>query len=185
LRRCDVADEIEFEIFVERSVDRVRRSDTEERVAVRGRAHDRLGRDSAAGARPVLDDDLLTEPLRQPLTDQADGNVRPATGRKADDPVHRTCRVDLPPSDARGDRDRGGTRCQMQELATRKSQVMLRELERLCPDAAAPANRCRFSFEMLAPPGAHPLPLNLRNAGIVPLAALRRSYTISLRVWRA
>src|SRR5215472_7240492 len=66
----DVADEIEFEILVERGVYRVRRSGTEERVAIRGRVHERLGRDSAGGVRPVLDDDLLTEPLRQPLTHQ-------------------------------------------------------------------------------------------------------------------
>src|SRR5260370_34640247 len=48
----DVADEIEFEIFVERSVDRVRRSGTEESVTVRGREHDPLGRDLAARDRP-------------------------------------------------------------------------------------------------------------------------------------
>src|SRR5262249_62363635 len=84
----DVADEIEFEILVERGVYRVRRGGTEERVAIRSRAHDRLGRDSAGDARPVLDDDLLTEPLRQPLTHQAGCDVRPSTGRKSDEPVY-------------------------------------------------------------------------------------------------
>ena len=56
-----------------------------ERVAVRRRAHDRLGGDIAAGARPVVDDELLTEPLRQPLTHQARDDVELAAGRKADD----------------------------------------------------------------------------------------------------
>ena len=78
--RRDVADEIEIELVVERRVDRVRRSDQEERVAVRRRAHDRLGADIAAGARPVLDDELLAEPLRQPLTDQARDDVGRAAG---------------------------------------------------------------------------------------------------------
>src|SRR5712671_3646074 len=41
----DVADEIEIELFVERRIDRVCRSDQEERVAIRGRTHDRLGAD--------------------------------------------------------------------------------------------------------------------------------------------
>ena len=36
-------------------------ADQEERVAVRRRAHDRFGADIAAGARPVLDDEWMTE----------------------------------------------------------------------------------------------------------------------------
>ena len=79
--RRDVADEIEIELVVERRVDRVVASDQKERIAVRRRAHDRLGGDIAAGARPVLDDELLAEPLRQPLTHQARDDVesrRPA-----------------------------------------------------------------------------------------------------------
>ena len=65
--RRDVADEIEIELVVERRVDRVGRSDQEQRIAVRWRTHDRLGGDIGAGARPVLDDEWLAEPLRQPL----------------------------------------------------------------------------------------------------------------------
>ena len=80
--RRDVADEIEIELVVERRVDRVRRSDKEERVAVRRRPHDRLGADIGAGARPVLDDEWLAEPLRQPLADQARDDVGPAARRE-------------------------------------------------------------------------------------------------------
>ena len=80
--RRDVADEIEIELVVERRVDRVGRTDQEERIAVRRRTHDRLGGDIAAGARPVLDDELLAEPLRQPLTDQARDDVGRAAGGK-------------------------------------------------------------------------------------------------------
>ena len=49
--------------------------DQEKRVAVRRRTHDRFGADIAAGTRPVLDDEWLAEPLRQPLTDQARDDV--------------------------------------------------------------------------------------------------------------
>src|SRR5262249_29225021 len=73
--RRDVANEIEIELVVERRVDRVRRACHEQRVAARRRPHARLRADIAAGARPVLDNELLTEPLRQPLTDQAGDNV--------------------------------------------------------------------------------------------------------------
>ncbi len=87
--RCDVANEIEIELVVECRIDRVRRTDQEQRVAVRRRTHDRLGGDIAAGARPVLDDEWLAEPLRQPLTYQTRENVVRAAGGKADDDAHR------------------------------------------------------------------------------------------------
>ena len=80
--RRDVADEIEIEFLVERRVDCVRRADQEQCIAVRGRAHDRLGGDIAASTRPVLDDERLAEPLRQPLTDQARDDVGRAARRQ-------------------------------------------------------------------------------------------------------
>src|SRR5215813_1833749 len=74
----DVADKIEVELFVERRIDRVCRSDQEERVAIRGRTHDRLSADIGASSRPILDDKLLTEPLRQELAYQTRDDVVPA-----------------------------------------------------------------------------------------------------------
>src|SRR5262245_32687065 len=68
--RCDVADEIETELVIERGVDGVPTADYEQGVAVRRCAHDRLGADIAARAWSILDDERLTEPLRQPLTHQ-------------------------------------------------------------------------------------------------------------------
>src|SRR5262245_5531590 len=61
--RRNVADEIETKLFVHRSIYRVRRSDQEERVAISGRTHGRLGADVAAAARPVLHDKLLAQSL--------------------------------------------------------------------------------------------------------------------------
>src|ERR1035437_10775433 len=57
--RRDVANAVKIEIVVKRRLDGVRRTDQEERVAVRRRTNDRLGRDIAACARPVLDDEWL------------------------------------------------------------------------------------------------------------------------------
>src|SRR5687767_238309 len=67
--RRDVAAEIE--LVVECCVDRVRSADMEERVAVRRRLCDRLGGDIARRTRPVLDDEWLTKPARQPLPHKA------------------------------------------------------------------------------------------------------------------
>src|SRR3954452_12671083 len=60
----DVVNEIEIEIVVERRINGIRRSGQQERITIRSGAHDRLGGDVAACARPVLDDELLPELLR-------------------------------------------------------------------------------------------------------------------------
>src|SRR5207247_7966913 len=62
----DVAEKNEIEFVVEGRVDRVRRTCDEERIAVRGRPHDRLGSDIVAATRAVFDDERLAEPLRAP-----------------------------------------------------------------------------------------------------------------------
>src|SRR5262245_30188751 len=98
--RRDVADEIEIELVVERRVDRVKSTDQEQRVAVGRGTHDRLSGDIAAGARTVLDDERLTEPLREPLTYQARRDVRTASGREANNDAHRPRRIALRPCDA-------------------------------------------------------------------------------------
>src|SRR5262245_65247242 len=66
--RRDVADQIEIKLLVERGVDRVHRSGYKKRISVRGRVDHRLSGGIAGRARPILDDELLTEPLRQPLS---------------------------------------------------------------------------------------------------------------------
>src|SRR5215510_11562091 len=59
--------EIEIEPLVERGVDRVGGADQQKGIAVRRRIHHAFGGDIAACARPVVDDNLLTEPLGEPL----------------------------------------------------------------------------------------------------------------------
>ena len=58
-----IANEIEVKMLIERRVGCNRRRDHEEGVTVTRRFHYRFSADIAAGARPVLDDELLTEPL--------------------------------------------------------------------------------------------------------------------------
>jgi hypothetical protein len=66
--RRDVANEIETKLFVQRSIDCVGRGDQEERVAIGGRTHDRLGGDITAGTRPVLDDEWLSNRSHPEIT---------------------------------------------------------------------------------------------------------------------
>jgi len=89
--RRDVADEIEIELFVERRVDRVSRHHVEKRVAVRQSGHDRFGRDIAAGAGPLLDEERLAQARRKPLPDQPRHKVGRAAA--AEPLVMRTGRV--------------------------------------------------------------------------------------------
>src|SRR5713101_9151080 len=73
--RRDVADEIEIEPFVECCADSVIRTSQKERIAVGGRTHDGFRPDIATGPWPVVHDELLAEPLRQPLTQEAREDV--------------------------------------------------------------------------------------------------------------
>jgi hypothetical protein len=113
--RCDVADEIEIELVVERGVDRVRRSDKEKRIAVRRCAHDYPCGYVAACTGSVLDDKWLAQLFGQPLTHQARQDVGRTAWRKADDDMYRPRRIGLRPCDARYGRQSGSTGCQMQE----------------------------------------------------------------------
>ena len=81
--RCDVAVEVIVEIASEYRVDGVPRGGQQERMAVRRSPHDSLGGNPAGGARSVLHDKRLAEPLRQPLTQQTGEYVGCAAGAKA------------------------------------------------------------------------------------------------------
>src|SRR5204863_4615719 len=73
-----------------------------------------------AGAGAVFNDELLTEPLRQPLSHQPRENVRRSAGCKTNDQVHRARWVILRLCKTRDDWKRGSTRCQMQKGPTGK-----------------------------------------------------------------
>src|SRR5262249_15154099 len=124
------ADEIVIELVVEGRVDRVRRGRPEQRVAVRRRAHDPLGADIAAGTRPVLDDERLAEPLREPLPHEAREDVADAAGREEYDEMPRPGRIGLRGREARGDRQRGGARGEMQKSTAWKLHFGPREKRR-------------------------------------------------------
>src|SRR5262249_41310943 len=73
--RRDVADEMEHRRLTERGVEGLPPAGYGSGVSVWGRAPDALGADFAAAARWVLDNKLLPEPLRQPLTHQTRDDV--------------------------------------------------------------------------------------------------------------
>ncbi len=104
--RRDVTDEIVVGPVIKRRVDRVRCVSHQERIAVGRRVHDRLGADIAAGARAVVDDELVTELVRQPLRNEARRDVDRAGGRSADNQSHRPGRIGLRSCDPRCRRKR-------------------------------------------------------------------------------
>src|SRR5271165_4831190 len=65
--RRNVAEEIETQVGIECRVDRCRWSNEKQRVAVRGRAHDRFRCDIGASTGTVLNDKSMTKPLRLDL----------------------------------------------------------------------------------------------------------------------
>lgn len=83
--------------FVGGGVDGVHRGSQQQRVAVWGRTHHRVGRNIGGGTRLVLDDKWLTESLGQPLAQQPRQDVAQAAGRETGDDPHRSGRVILRP----------------------------------------------------------------------------------------
>src|SRR5262249_26659197 len=118
--RCDVAEEIEIEVLVERCVGRAGGAALEERVSVGRRAYNRLGADIAAAARTVLDDERLAEALRQPLAHQTGDDVSRSAGSEWHDQTYRPRRIGLRPRNAGNGRQRSSARGQMQKLSAGK-----------------------------------------------------------------
>src|SRR5262249_29249716 len=115
--RRNITNEVVVEFFEQCCIDCCGSADHEERIAVCRRTHDRLYTDIATTAGTVLDEELLTEPLRQQLTNEARSNVVHATGCKWENDAHRPRRIGLRPSDTRHGGQRGRARGQMQEFA--------------------------------------------------------------------
>src|SRR5262249_15919070 len=118
--RRNITNEVVVEFFEQCCIDCCGSTDHEERIAVCRRTHDRLYTDIANTARTVLDDKLLTEALRQPLTDGARSNVVDTPGRKWDNDAHRPRRIGLRPRNPRHHRQRASAGGQMQKMSTGK-----------------------------------------------------------------
>src|SRR5262249_59066171 len=125
--RAVAGDKMEVELLIKRRVHRFRRMDGEERIPTRSRTHDGLGGDVSPGPRPVLDDELLAEPLRQPLADQARDDVGAAAGGEADDDAHRPRRAGVPPCDPPQHPPRASALCGMEKIT---AVVVLRMISR-------------------------------------------------------
>jgi hypothetical protein len=90
----DILKKIEVELVIKGGVDRIRRRNQEERVAIGRCAHHRFGREIGCCSRPAFDDKRLAQPLLQPLRHKPRGQVRGAARWVADDQPHGPVRVD-------------------------------------------------------------------------------------------
>ena len=149
----NVVDEIEIELIEYRSVDGVRGANQQQRVAVGRRIHHGLGPDIAPAARPVVDDEGLAEPFRQPLGNQPRDDIVSAARGKADDDAHRPRWICLRPNDIRHGRDRSCARCQMQKFSAGKFHHLYARGQRVARE------RAEMIDEGRCPPTAWALPL--------------------------
>ena len=117
--RRDVAQKLEARLVVKAGVDRVVHAEQGERVAVGGRVSYRLEGKIARGSRPVLDDELTAEPLRQPLSHQARHDVLSAACGQTDDQTHGPGWVGLRLRDVRAGRQRGRAGGKIKQTTTR------------------------------------------------------------------
>src|SRR5436190_23556914 len=83
-----VSEKIETKILVHCGVHDVAGGSRKQRIAIRRRTNDCLGRYIAGRAGPVLDNKLLAEAFRKPLRNEARSDGRGATGREADENTH-------------------------------------------------------------------------------------------------
>src|SRR6266851_635776 len=128
--RCDVAREIEIQMFEKRRVDRVDRTAQKECVPIGRRFHHFPGSDIAALTRMVFDNELLTEPFRQPWTNDTRGNVHGSTLREPHEDPHRPHWISLRPRDRRDERHRDRTCSELQESSTSETHGALPCLHR-------------------------------------------------------
>jgi hypothetical protein len=118
--RRNITNEVVVEFFEQCCIDCCRSTDHEKRIAVCRRTHDRLYTDIPATAGTVLDEELLTEALRQQLSNEARSNVVHATGCKWDNDAHRPRRIGLRESDPRHNRQRGSAGGEIQKISAGK-----------------------------------------------------------------
>src|SRR5262249_46762802 len=114
--RRDVADEIKTKIVVEGRVPRIRRRSLKQGITVGPRSYYRFGRDIACRARPVLNDELLAEPFRQPLRDEPCTGVEGAANGIADENTDRARGGGLRRGERGGGREGGQPRSQKKKL---------------------------------------------------------------------
>ena len=80
-------------MLVERGINGIGRVDQDHRITVWRRLGDKLGREIVAGARTVLDDELLAEALAEPITEKPCQDVGRTAGRIANIDVRLTGRI--------------------------------------------------------------------------------------------
>jgi hypothetical protein len=101
------------ELLLAKGADLLSRNERGQDALVLASIGDRLGCDVRASAWPIFDNDLLTEPLRQPLPHNPGYSVSTAARRKPNDLPHRPRGIGLRPSDARDSRQRDSARGQI------------------------------------------------------------------------
>src|SRR5262249_45179048 len=107
----------------ERGIDHIIGADGDQRVAIRGGAHDGLRTQISTGARSIFDDELLAEPFGKPLSYYSRVNVERLAGRKANNDTHRSRRIRLTNCGSRYGSDCSGACRESQKTTALKNHV--------------------------------------------------------------
>src|SRR5262249_1301047 len=108
---------------------------------VRRRTNHHLGGDIAARASSILDDELLAETFRQPLSNKAGNQISRTARRKANNQVNRPRRIVERPREMRRGRERRYGCGKVQEFATWKLHASAPNNEILAPTRRATGKR--------------------------------------------
>ena len=135
---------IEIEIGKQHGVVGDVRADDEQRVAVGRRRRDGLGADGGAATRPVLDDDVLADPVLQVLGDDAGERVDRAAGEERHDQLDGLCRIVLRPGRADGHRKPSSAAPNARMIATAASGRLISAATVLPVGQRSNASRRRY-----------------------------------------
>src|SRR5262245_50438935 len=96
-------------------------------MAIRRRSRNHFGGNIGGSSRPVLNDERVAEPFRQPLTEESPVNIAPATSGESNYDAYRSGWISLCLRHAERGRESGRAGNQLQEMATRKLHCALSE----------------------------------------------------------
>ncbi len=115
-QRREIVKRIVRKFLVERRAHEVRVADHQQRVAVGLRLGDQLRADRGTGTRPVVDDDLVPDRFRQPLSQYSARHIGRSAGRKRHHQTYRPAGIIL----CLGPRRKANDRCRNRHTSQRK-----------------------------------------------------------------
>src|SRR5262245_54423326 len=142
-------------------------------MAIRRRSRNHFGGNIGGSPWPVLNDERVAEPFRQPLTEESPVNIAPATSGESNYDAYRSGWISLCLRHAERGRESGRAGNQLQEMATRKLHCALSESH-----IALVLNALRVDLKRFGV-----LPLQILSEGVCEVGSRRFTQRGGIELW--